>query len=105
MKLYFYRAHHANFGDEAALESSVLLLDNGTNAVPLITARTNNGTTVFSVAASGVVTAPTYMLTGTTNQVTFGGTNTAPVSAVAAAKWISVNVSGFTNAYRIPLYE
>ncbi|SRR6266576_289116 len=60
----------------------------------------NASTLVATIDSSGKLT-----LSGTTNQVTFGATNTAPVSAGAAAKWISVQVSGFTNAYRIPLYE
>jgi hypothetical protein len=46
-----------------------------------------------------------FILGGTTNQITFGGTNTAPVSAVAPTKWISVQVAGLTNAFRVPLFE
>ena len=60
----------------------------------------NNGTNKVIFNGSGALA-----LAGTTNQIIFGATNTAPVSSVAAAKWISVQVSGFTNAYRIPLYE
>ncbi len=86
-------------------ENSALLLDTRGSNFPLIIARTNNGTTVFKVAASGAVTAPTYTLSGTTNQITFGATNTAPVVTTNAAKWISIQVAGFTNAYRLPIYE
>lgn len=60
----------------------------------------NDETNAVTITGAGAIT-----LAGTTNQVTFGGTNTAPVSDVAPAKWISVQVSGRTNAYRIPLYE
>lgn len=44
-------------------------------------------------------------LTGTTNQITFGGTNSPPANASTVRKWISVRVVGETNAYRLPLYE
>lgn len=45
------------------------------------------------------------VLAGTTNQVVFGSTNTAPSSSVAPTKWISVQVSGESAVYRVPLYE
>lgn len=41
-------------------------------------------------------------LVGTTNQLVFGGTNTAPASTNLVL-WISVQVPGDTNAYRIGL--
>lgn len=73
---------------------------------------TNDNAVIIGTSASlfhtdtlGNTTGRTYTLTGTTNQVIFGGTNTAPVSAVAPAKWISVQVSGLPNVYRLPLYE
>lgn len=47
-------------------------------------------------------TASTLTLGATTNQVTFGGTNTAPAD-VAIVKWVSVTVAGETNKYRIGL--
>lgn len=54
---------------------------------------------------SGTV-AGQLVLAGTTNQITFGATNEAPVSTVAPTKWISVQVQGEnTKKYRIPLYE
>jgi hypothetical protein len=68
----------------------------------------------FAVAANTITTPTTFTtnltslsatLTGTTNQVTFGGTNSAPVNAGAPVRWISVQVTGFTNAYRLPLYQ
>lgn len=45
------------------------------------------------------------VLTGTTNQVVFGGTNSAPASPASPARWISVQVQGEASAYRIPLFE
>jgi hypothetical protein len=44
-------------------------------------------------------------IAGTTNQVIFGGTNTAPSSPGAPTKWISVQVTGEATVYRLPLYE
>jgi len=45
-------------------------------------------------------------LAGTTNQIIFGGTNTAPVgSATTPTKWISVRVQGESTVYRLPLYQ
>lgn len=44
-------------------------------------------------------------LSGTTNQVSFGGTNTPPSSSVAPTKWISVIVAGESGVYRLPLYQ
>lgn len=60
----------------------------------------NNKTNKFCVDWSGAI-----VLAGTTNQITFGATNTNPVSAAAPVKWISVSVTGETNEYRLPLYE
>ncbi len=47
----------------------------------------------------------TAQIHGQTNQVIFGATNTAPVSAVSPSKWISVQVEGDAGIYRLPLYE
>jgi len=55
---------------------------------------TNN---VFRVAANGAL-----VLACTTNQITFGATNSAPVST-NSVKWISVAVVGDTNVYRLGL--
>ena len=45
---------------------------------------------------------PTLTLTGTTNQVIFGGTNTPPASTNSVA-WISVQIAGDTNQWRLGL--
>jgi hypothetical protein len=50
-------------------ESSVLLLDNRDSGLPLITARTNNGTTVFKLNADGSLS-----LSGQTNKIADSGT-------------------------------
>lgn len=55
--------------------------------------------TASSLSASNVV------VMGTTNQVKFGATNTAPASPSAPTKWISVQVDGEATVYRLPLYE
>ena len=41
----------------------------------------------------------------TTNQIIWGATNTAPANTSTPVAWISVQVSGRTNAYRMPLYQ
>jgi len=65
-----------------------------------------NGVTVFALDKNGGATFNQYVVTGTTNQVVFGATNTAPVSAASPTKWISVQVQGeTTKKYRVPLYE
>lgn len=46
-----------------------------------------------------------FSLSGTTNQVSFAATNSAPASTVAPTHWISVQVSGDTNAFRVPLFR
>ena len=43
-------------------------------------------------------------ISGTTNQITFGATNTPPASTNPVV-WISVTVSGDTNQYRLPLMK
>lgn len=60
----------------------------------------NGGTNKVVLTGSGQV-----ILAGTTNQITFGSTNTAPQTPSTIVKWISVQVQGENNAYRIPLYK
>lgn len=73
---------------------------------------TNNNDFVFGDTANNYfLPGPTanfggvITLAGTTNQITFGATNTAPVSSAAPTKWISVQVAGESAVYRLPLYE
>jgi hypothetical protein len=42
---------------------------------------------------------------GITNSVTFGATNNPPAGTATPVRWISVQVSGLTNAFRLPLYQ
>lgn len=49
--------------------------------------------------------AKQYVISGTTNQVVFGGTNAAPSTPATPATWISVQVTGDTNIYSLPLYK
>lgn len=60
----------------------------------------NHGSLAFSIGATKNI-----ILAGTTNQIVFGSTNTAPSSSVAPTKWISVQVTGESAVYRIPLYQ
>ena len=74
-------------------------------ADPLIVAKSRT-TSLFSVSASGGISAAGAIQTGaTTNQIVFGGTNTAPANTTNVATWISVQVSGDTNVYRLQLQK
>lgn len=80
---------------------------------------TLNGTSTFTGVGTGVIAGPgtivygdvsgttnkSVVIYGTTNQIVFGGTNAAPSTTTNAVVWVSVNVSGDTNQYRIPLYK
>jgi len=57
------------------------------------------------IVATNTIQGAQYLVSGTTNQVIFGSTNTAPVSSAAPTKWISVQVTGESVVYRLPLYE
>ena len=50
------------------------------------------------------VSGGVLILSGTTNQIVFGATNSAPAST-NVAQWTSVQVSGLTNQFRLPLYQ
>lgn len=50
------------------------------------------------------ITNNVLTIAGTTNVITFAGTNTAPNSGTIV-KWISVQVTGETNVYRIGLAQ
>jgi hypothetical protein len=56
------------------------------------------------VSATSRATVGRLVLGNGTNQVTFAGTNSAPANT-NAVKWLSVQVAGETNAYRLPLCE
>lgn len=59
--------------------------------------------TIFKVTTNGSLAS--LSVTATTNQIVFGSTNTAPANTTNVAAWVSVQVSGNTNRYRLPLYK
>ncbi len=61
-----------------------------------LAALANGGSTSIGWTASALT------LGATTNQIAFGGTNTAPADATIV-KWVSVTVAGETNKYRVGL--
>jgi hypothetical protein len=65
----------------------ILLAHDGTNRV-------------VSISDKGVLN-----IAAQTNQIVWGATNTAPANTNNATKWVSVQVAGDTNAYRLPLYK
>jgi hypothetical protein len=103
---------HDGSGTDKAGANLTLRPGNGTGAgaggslilqsTPAGTTGSSQGTPVtrVTIQPSGEV-----VLAGTTNVIVFGGTNTAPVSSAAPTKWISVQVSGESAVYRLPLYE
>ncbi len=44
-------------------------------------------------------------LSATTNHIVFGNTNSLPAVTNSIVKWVSVQIQGDTNAYRLPLYK
>lgn len=64
-----------------------------------------NSVSKLSLTSNGVLSTSSLVLAGTTNQIVFGATNIAPVSAVAPTHWISVQVSGNSSVFRLPLYQ
>lgn len=60
------------------------------------------GETLFD---NSVTIQTNLTILGTTNQLIFGATNIAPASAVAPTKWVSVQITGESVVYRLPLYE
>lgn len=73
-----------------------------------------NGAVVFDSQSAGIAgpprpimftNQPTVIIAGTTNFLTFGATNAAPVDAVTIDKWVSVSINGEATEYRMPLYK
>lgn len=77
-------------GDDPAIESSVILLDSRDSGYPLITGRTNNGTTVFqvdatgSIASSGIVMANNLYSTNDCSALTFTDRSRSPTNTPEA---------------------
>jgi hypothetical protein len=89
---------------------------------PSYTLTTNSGVATFKVPAASMpgptgffrVVSPQPgsirfdngpIINVTTNQIVWGATNTAPANTSTPVAWISVQVSGRTNTYRMPLYQ
>ncbi len=95
---------------DGALGEILLLVNDGPASSSKIQL-SNDGDATVNISADGVIAGISVIATNgfrtlaATNQVAFGATNTAPTVTTNVAKWISVQVSGFTNAYRLPLYE
>jgi len=73
---------------------------------PIIYAWDGNTNVLFQISSKGSIT--TYgnlTLNGTTNFIVFGATNTPPNITNYPVMWVSVQVSGQTNTYRMPLYN
>lgn len=65
----------------------------------------DNSLRVYNDVSANTATIGQVIVTGTTNQVFFGATNTPPASSAAPTKWISIKVNGDSGTYRLPLYE
>jgi hypothetical protein len=59
----------------------------------------------WRVTSSSFSSVSALTLTGSTNQIIFGSTNTSPTTTATPVKWISAQVTGETNVYRLPLYQ
>ena len=53
---------------------------------------TSNGVVIFTHSAS-------------LGAITFGSTSTPPASGVSAKTWVTVQIFGDSNSYRMPLYK
>lgn len=61
----------------------------------------NETNTLFAIKSDGSLTVNSL-----TNHIKFGATNAAPTgSASTPNAWVSVQISGDTNLYRMPLYK
>jgi len=60
----------------------------------------DNATLRASISTNG-----NFVLSGTTNQIIFGATNVPPASSASPTKWISIQVTGDSTQYRLPLYQ
>lgn len=62
-------------------------------------------TAANNVSTANVNANTQVYVSASTNFLKFGGTNSPPANTSTVRKWISVQVNGETNAYRLPLYE
>lgn len=76
-----YFDHTKTYATRPVYQTSVLLIDNTDTGDTLITARTNNGATVFNVVASGLTTA------------------SAGFSSLATDTSVAISTTGWTNSF------
>ena len=77
-----------------------VVIHGSTNSVSQAIVIKNEIGTAGSIGMKGQLS-----ISATTNQLSFGATNSAPVNTTNIAQWVSVQVAGDTNAYRLPLYK
>ena len=109
----------AVFGQQVTSQPVKITADKNYSAIEIIgstnqvanylTVKNETGT-IVSLSASGAWTGTgfsggAWTGTATTNQIVFASTNAAPVDPTNVVKWVSVKVTGDTNAYRLPLYK
>lgn len=64
-----------------------------------------NSLSATNLTSSSNTTALFFTVSGGTNQVVFGATNPPPANPSNVVTWISVQVAGSNNVYRVPLYQ
>ncbi|MDR3459547.1 MAG: hypothetical protein P4N60_19125 [Verrucomicrobiae bacterium] len=90
-------------GVDVGTNGNIALRADGTDGgVITLTERTSATNTIILNGQTGNISAANYTITGTTNQLIFGGTNAAPLST-NLVRWISVQITGDTNLYKLGL--
>lgn len=96
-----------NAGGNVLLGDNSIFIGNNSGPTSFPSNPTNrvfigNSSTDFNVGGNGL---GTIAVLGTTNFITFGGTNVAPSGTATPTKWVSVQINGEATKYRIPLYQ
>ena len=84
----------------APITDPAIRIVGSTNQASSYIAIHNETSPLFVVHKEGSIS-----LYSTTNHIKFGATNSAPVTTTNASTWVSVQVDGDTNKYRLPLYK
>ena len=93
-------------GASMVIDGNVGIAQYGTNATLLQLQDQSSNVWFTATSTNKVVTvAGQVYISGTTNFLKFGATNTAPGSVSAPTKWVSVQINGEGTAYRVPLYQ
>lgn len=103
---FYYRTNTAFGFSMGAATFNIHSYANNANCMTIATNAPNGG---FDVTAGGIKTSGTnsctqLYVTGTTNVITFGGTNIAPSNPDTPTLWVSVRIAGDTNKYSMPLH-